>query len=143
MSYTNTFIQVSEDCPTSSGIVPVAKSKRTPIHLIQYELLSQNPYTYDHRELIFEVHVRRSGISQDELSNRRAEIWDDLFQKGHPCLRVSALTKRYGWGAHYDENGKIALYAMEAERYQQIIQAEEDGKTKLLTAFRNKRKSGR
>lgn len=142
MTYTNTFIQVAEDCPAAIGIVPTAKGNRIPIHVIQYELLSQNPYTFDHKELIFEVHIRRSGISQEDAQKRRAEIENDLFQKGHPCLRASALTKRYGWGAHYDENGKIALYAMESDRYQQFIQAVENGTVKLLGAFRNKRKSG-
>ena len=139
MTYTNTFIRVSEDCPVSDGVIPIAKGKRTPIHVFQYELLSQNPYTYNHQELIFEVHVRRTGIPPDERHNRKTEIWDNLFQKGHPCLRASALTKRYGWGAHYDENGCIALYAMESEQYKQFIQAAEAGTIKLLTALRSKR----
>lgn len=138
MAYTHTFVQVSKDCPVSRAVVPVARGQRTPIHLIQYDLLSQDPYTYTHQELIFEVHVRRKGIEPSERQARRAEIWQALFKKGHPCLRTSALTKRYGWGAHYNEEGKIALYAVESEPYQHFTQAN-DGSTKLLTAFRNKR----
>jgi hypothetical protein len=139
MTYKNTFIQVAEDCPVATSIIPVAKGNKKSIHVIQYELLSQHPYTFNHRELIFEVHIRRQGISEDDLKIRRDEIWDNLFQKGHPCLRVSAPTKRYGWGAHYNEAGKIALYGMESEQYAQFVAAAETGKTKLLAAFRYRR----
>jgi hypothetical protein len=30
-------------------------------------------------------------------------------------MRASALTKRHGWGVHYDAHGKMALYLMDQD----------------------------
>jgi Family of unknown function (DUF6157) len=135
MSYIDTFIQVAADSRATSSVIPQAKGTGQPVHLIQYELLSENPYQYNHEELVFEVFVRHKAIPADELAARRAEIWAELFQKGHPCMRASMLTKKYGWGAHYDQAGKIAIYALESPEYQQFLQ---NGNTKKLLAMRNK-----
>ena len=137
MPYKNTFIQVAEDCPITSSEIPTLRGKKKSIHLIQYELLTENPYTLTHKDLIFAVHVQRKGISAAELAENKAALWADLFQKEHPCLRASSLTKRYGWGAHYNEEGKIALFGMDSPEYQQFVQ---DEATKQLKAMRSKRK---
>lgn len=138
MSYTNTFIQVAPDCPVVSGVEPVARGESKPIHVIQYELLRDNPYLFTHEELLFEVHIRHKGITSEQLQTERAIIWDQLFQKMHPCLRASLLPKKYGWGIHYDAQGKIALYGMESPQYQRFVQADKSGVT-LLAALRSKR----
>lgn len=138
MAYTDTFIEVAPDCPVVEGVVPVMRGKRTPIHLIQYRLLTDAPYTYSHKELVFAVHVARQGVLPEELVERRDEIWADLFKKGHPCLRASALTKRYGWGAHYDGEGKIALYGMDSVAYGNFTRPGTG--VKLLKAMRSKRR---
>lgn len=137
MSYTNTFIQVAGDCPVTQSEIPVAKGDKKPIHIIQYELLMQAPYQYTHEELTFAVYVRHKAIPPEEVATCRQELWNALFQKGHPCMRASMLTKRYGWGAHYDQQGKIALYAMESAEYQRFVQAPEG--TTVLMAMRSKR----
>lgn len=138
MSYRNTFIQVAADCPVDHGVVPVAKGDRKPIHVLQYELLSNNPYTYTHEDLLFEVYIRHQSISEDVLQERSEEIWAKLFQKKHPCLRASLLPKKYGWGVHFDQEGKIALYALESVEYQHLMQAGSDGIAQLK-AMRSKR----
>jgi hypothetical protein len=137
MSYTNTFVKVSADCPVTQSEVPVPRGDKKPMHVIQYELLVERPYHYNHEELIFEVYVRHKAIPPEKAAAHRRELWAELFQKGHPCMRASALTKRYGWGAHYDQHGKIAIYPMESVAYQQFVQAPEG--IKLLGAMRNKR----
>lgn len=138
MSYTDTFIQVAADCPVTSGVVPVAKGERKPLHVIQYELLSENPYKYTHEDLIFEVHIRHKSIPKEELETRGNEIRETLFQKKHPCLRASLLPKKYGWGVHHNAEGKIAIYPMESEEYRQFVQSKR-GNLQLLTALRSKR----
>lgn len=138
MSYTNTFIQVSLDCPATSSIVPVSKRDKKTAHEIQYELLSQNPYKFNHEDLIYEVHIRHKAISEEELINHATEIRDQLFQKSHPCLRASMLPKKFGWGVHYDQDGRIAIYGMESNEYRQFVT--EDRNVKLLFAMRNSRK---
>ena len=91
MSYKETFITVAPDCPVSQSEIPVSKRAIKPLHIIQYELLTENPYTFDHKELVFNVHLIRKGL-EDLSESEKEKIWDDLFVKGHPCLRASALT---------------------------------------------------
>lgn len=137
MSYTTTFIQVAEDCPVSHSIIPEAKGPKAPKHLIEYELLTDNPYTYTHDDLVFEVFVRQKNISQEELHENGEQMRAEFLAKGQPCLRASSLTKKYGWGAHYNEEGKIALYGMETEEYKKFVQTEG---IKLYKGMRSSRK---
>ena len=136
MAYTNTFIQVAPDTKATKSEVPIAKGDKKTIHQIQYELLTENPYQLTHEDLIYEVYVRRQGFSEEELAARGETIRSELFQKEHACLRASALTKRYGWGAHYNENGKIALYPMESPEYTKLTETT----PKILDAMRSKRR---
>ena len=135
MSYKDTFITVAIDCPLERSEIPFSKREKKPIHMIQYELLDESPYFYNHEELIFEVFIRKENLSIKTKSEKK-ELWDKLFSKGHPCLRASALTKKYGFGAHYNENGKIALYAMESNEYKNFLK---DESTKKLAALKSKR----
>lgn len=137
MSYQDTFIQVADDCPVETAVIPTLRGKSKSIHLIQYELLSKNPYQFDHEALIFEVYVQRNNISETDLAKRREELWNTLFKKEHPCMRASALKKKYGWGAHYDAEGKIALYGMDSVDYHTFLK---DENCKQLMAMRSKRK---
>lgn len=138
MSYTDTFIEVAVDCPVDHGVVPVARGEHKPIHVLQYELLSAHPYTFTHEDLLFKVYVRHQAIPADELRARGAELRAALLARSHPCLRASLLPKRYGWGIHYDSEGKIALYARDSDEYRQFVQ-DTSGTPKLLAALRNKR----
>lgn len=139
MSYTDTFIRVAEDCPAEIGTTPVSGRPLPPAHVIQYQLLAGAPYHYNHKELLYQVHVRHKGIPEEERDARREEIWAELFAKNHPCLRASMLPKKYGWGVHYDAEGKIALYAKESPEYDYYTSSGEAG-VKLLNAMRSKRR---
>lgn len=138
MNYQNTFITVAPDCPVSQSVVPRAKGASRPIHLIQYELLTGHPYTLTGQELIFETHVQRLGLSAADVAARRDELWNELFAKSHACLRASALAKKYGWGFHYDQQGHIAIYALESREYQQMSQGGQGG-LNVIAAMRSKR----
>jgi hypothetical protein len=136
VSYTSTFIQVAADCPAKTSEVPVAKREAVPAHVVQYELLTTHPYRYGHEDLVYEVYVRQKGIPAAVLATDAEAIRAELFSKGHPCLRASSLTKRYGFGAHYNEAGKIALYPVESPEYGQFLQ---DDSVRKLPAMRNKK----
>ncbi len=138
MSYTNTFIQVAPDCPVSSGVAPIPRGLTETIPVIEYELLTENPYKFTQDELIFATHIRRQGISTAEASRRRSVIWTELFRKPHPCMRASALPKKYGWGVHHDKAGRIAIYAMDSKEYAKFTRASSAG-PKLILAVRSKR----
>lgn len=138
MNYQETFITIAPDCPVSHSIVPVAKGDAKSIHLIQYEILTKHPYTFTGQGLIFETHVRRLGLSKAEIKARHDEIWNELFSKPHACLRASTLAKKYGWGFHYDHQGRIAIYAMESKEYKQMSR-ENQKSLKILAAMRSQR----
>ena len=53
-------------------------------------------------------------------------------------MRASPLPKRYGWGVHYDHEGRIAIHAVESATYEHLVHGGEGG-PKLLKAMRSKR----
>lgn len=132
MKYKNTFICVADDCPVQRSEVPTINNDAVPIHVWQYRLLKKYPYKLDHEDLVFEVFLRRNGypedISDQEAERARAQV----FSKKHACLRASALTKRYGFGVHYDDEGKIALYPMESPEYQSFLKDKQVEKRKAM-----------
>ncbi len=135
MSYKDTFIMVAPDCPADKSEIPASNRAKKPLHIIQYEILTENPYKFDHNELVFEVYLVREGLENISETERK-EIWEKLFSKGHPCLRASALIKRYGFEAHYDQDGKIAIYPMESDQYQKFVN---DKSMKKLAGMKSKR----
>ncbi|MBL8130323.1 MAG: hypothetical protein JNL42_00590 [Anaerolineae bacterium] len=136
-NYQNTFITAAPDSPVDHSVVPAMRGESAPAHLIVHELLSAHPYTFSGDELLFQTHVRRLGLSQDEIAARRDELWHGLFSKPQACLRASALAKKYGWGFHFDAQGRIALYAMESDFYR-AMSGGANGVT-VLAAMRSKR----
>ncbi|TCZ79885.1 hypothetical protein E0485_03170 [Paenibacillus albiflavus] len=136
-NYYNTFIQVAADCPVYHGITPQTKKAGKTVPMIQYELLMENPYTYTQEELYYQVHIRHKEIPLEEAQARRDEIWNELYSKHHACLRACMLPKKYGWGLHFDTEGRIALYGMESKEYDQYAQSSD---VKQLAAMRSSRK---
>ncbi|HZG56294.1 DUF6157 family protein [Paenibacillus sp.] len=118
----DTFVRVAPDCPAAYGIVPVSKGERKTLHEIQYELLAEHPYRYTLEDLIVETHIRHKLADEPIDEARRAEVRAELLRKDHPCMRASVLPKKLGWGVHYDEAGRIALYPMESERYAEFLE---------------------
>lgn len=135
-NYYDTFIQVAPDCPVKQAVVPVSKGENKTVAVHEYECLSAKPYFYTQEELFFTVHVRRLGISAKQLKSQRDKLWAEFFATPHACMRASALTKKYGWGVHYDHAGKMALIAMQDKKYQQFAR---DRKLKQLLAMKSRK----
>lgn len=131
-NYYNTFIEVAEDCPVDVAEAPPQRKNKTAA-TIQYELISTHPYEYTSDDVLFEVYATKNDIAPAE----RAAARERFFSKGQPCLRASALTKRYGWGVHSDAEGKVALYAVESEDYARLA---DDPQLEHLKAIRSGRK---
>ncbi|QRG66830.1 DUF6157 family protein [Brevibacillus choshinensis] len=135
----NTFVQVAQDCPVTVGVIPPTKPDAKPsIHAIQYELLSASPYFFTLEDLIYEVYIRHKDIPREQVELQGATIRAALFQKSHPCMRASMLPKKFGWGVHYDHEGRLALYGMETEEYRKLASGAGDG-PQLVFAMRNKK----
>lgn len=95
-------------------------------------MLNTNPYKYTSDDILFSVFATRKDYVKNEWDERRLEY----FSKGQPCFRASPLTKRYGFGIHGDENGKIAMYGAETDEYRKLL---EDDTVKKVRAMRSKR----
>lgn len=109
--YLNTFITISPDCPVAEGTVP---PRPDSVAGLEHTLLGAKPYEFTGDDLILAVQSQRRGISGEADVHAFAK---ELFSKPHACLRASMLPKRYGWGVHYDERGRIAIYGCETESY--------------------------
>ncbi|MGM0882367.1 MAG: DUF6157 family protein [Bacillota bacterium] len=138
-NYYDTFITVAPDCPAERGMVPPDKKSGKTKPGIEYELVATSPYTYTQEQLLYEVHVRHKEISPEVLAERGTQLRDEFFQKPMACLRASMLPKKYGWGIHFNAEGKMALVPMESPDYQRFLESG-NGSLKLLAAMRNSKK---
>ena len=131
-NYENAFIEIADDCPVKMGEVPPLKGENKTVANLQFEILIDHPYEYTSDDVLFQVYAIRNNIKKSELKAAREEF----FSKGQPCFRASPLTKRYGWGVHNNEEGKIALYACETPEYKKLAK---DKKLQVVKAMKSKR----
>lgn len=116
MGYVNTFIAVAEDCRAATGEVPPERAGRATVAAIQYAMLVAAPgrWTQEDVQLASSLEVRgRDDLSKEELERLR----QDYFARPRACLRASPLPKTFGWGLHYDAEGRITLHAVDSEEY--------------------------
>ena len=132
-NYFNTLIEIAEDCPAISGIVPPIRGGKRSVANYQFELIFEQPYQLTSDELIFYIQAVRKEISDAERDAAREEF----FSKGQPCLRTSPLAKRYGWGIHSNTDGKVALLSADSEKYADLLA---DSSVAKIKALRSKRK---
>ena len=138
MSYTNTFIEAADDCPEATGTIPPVRGDKPSVAVLEYELLSKQPYKYTRDELLFVVHVTRLGLTPADLKLHGKQIHAELFAKTHACMRASPLPKRYGWGIHHDEQGRIAIVSRGSPEYAALTTGTRKVRT-ILKAMRNAR----
>jgi hypothetical protein len=114
-NYIDAFIVIADDCPVDKGEVPPAKEVRTAAN-IQFDMVRKNPYRYTSDDVLFQVFAEKNDLAKSELTKAR----EDFFSKGQPCFRASPLTKRYGWGVHSDDKGRIAVYGADTTEYKKL-----------------------
>ncbi len=132
----NQFIEIAPDSPTQQSRVPQTKGGKPTIATIEYALLSSQPYFYTLAELKYATHVKHKEIPVAELEAHGEQLREAFFAKSYACMRASPLTKQYGWGAHYDEKGGIAIYPVEGEEYQRFVN---DKNIRKFSAMRSKK----
>jgi hypothetical protein len=129
-NYENTFIEVADDCQATEGQIPPAKGATRTIAQIQFDLLAKHPYKYTSDDVFFRVFAERNDLVKSEFEKER----EKFFSKGQPCFRASPLTKRYGWGVHCNEEGKVAIYAFGSPAYAKFAS---DKRLKILKAMKS------
>ena len=131
-NYKDTFIEIADDCPATSGEIPPAKGNAKTVANIQFDMISKNPYKYTSDDILFQVFTDRNDLTKSGYTEAR----EKFFSKGQPCFRASPLTKRYGWGVHNDKDGKLAIFGVESADYKkfskdktlQVVKAMKSGK---------------
>jgi len=93
-------------------------------------LIFNNPYKYTSDDIFFQIYANKNNLPKAEYEQAR----EQFFSKPQPCFRASPLTKMYGFGVHSDSNGKIALYGLETNEYQQFLA---DTKVKKVKAMKS------
>ena len=136
MNYINTFIRTAPDSKAKKAGVPIPKAEKKTIAVLEYELISASPYTHTQEEIQFSVYAQRQGITADELKKRKDKLWKSFFSKPCACMRTSPLAKSYGWGLHFDKNGRVALVPIQSVKYQQLAK---DPSIKQTQAMRSSR----
>jgi hypothetical protein len=131
-NYENTFIEIAEDSKTTGGEIPPVKGEVRTVANIQFDLVTRNPYKFTSDDVLFKVHAERNDLTEDELTEAR----NQFFSKGQACMRASPLTKRYGWGVHNNDEGKIALYAYGTPEYEKFTK---DDSVKIVKAMKSSR----
>ena len=124
--YQGTLITVAGDCPADHGLVPTSG-----VAAFQYALLARHPHELTQAEVLFRTAHR--DITPDDLTHAD---WDTFFAQPRACLRASPLPKKYGWGLHFDDQGRVALVDMAAAEYRRL---KADPHTKVVPALRSAR----
>jgi hypothetical protein len=135
VNYVGAFIAVAPDTSADHGTVPPARPKPTAAQR-QFEMLHTNPYRFTSEEILFASSsegIRLAEGIEDEEKQRNLRAF---FEKPRACLRSSPLAKQYGWGFHFDADGRVALYGVESEDYRRL---RNDGSLRQLEALRSKR----
>ncbi|HBJ01015.1 MAG TPA: hypothetical protein DDY89_09465 [Lysinibacillus sp.] len=133
MSYKNTFIKISEDSEVTSAVTPLPRNNKPTIASIEFDLIRHNPYKYTEEDVQFQTYLIKNQIESNSLD----EIRKQSFQNSKACFRASPLVKRYGWGIHYDDEGKLALYDVNSEGYERFLHSDQ---ITLLNGMRSKRR---
>ena len=129
-NYFNTFILIAEDSTAISGEAPPEKGHIPTAATIQFEMIRKHPYQYTSDDVLFQVYAQKNDLTRSAYNAAR----EQFFSKGQPCMRASPLTKRYGWGIHYNAAGKIAIYGANTKEYEQFSK---DKSLKVIKAMRS------
>jgi hypothetical protein len=133
VDYVDTFIAVAEDCDAQRGTLPPVRENSPSVAARTYRLIAEHPYRYTSGDVIFTVYADRQGIPAGQRAAARAQF----YARGQACLRGSDLGKRYGWGIHADQEGKLALYGVDTAEYAALTAP--DAEVEVRKAFRSRR----
>ena len=131
-NYCNTLIEVADDSPAICGTTPPTKGESPTVANIHFDLVSKHPYQYSSDDVAFRTFAVKKDLIESEMETARAAF----FAKGQACMRCSPLTKRYGWGVHSNAEGKIALFGVESEEYERLLNDPAVDKVKAMRSSR-------
>ena len=125
-NYFSTLIEVAEDCKCAAGTPPPYKVEKPAVAAQQFQKLAGAPYEHTSDELLFAIWAERNGVPAGDKER------ETFFSKGQPCMRASPLAKSWGWGIHFDGDGKMALLGRETEAYRRLVENDTVQKVKAM-----------
>lgn len=131
-NYEQTFIAVADDSVAETGIAPPEKADNPSVASRTWRLIHANPYVFTSDDVIFTVWADRQEIPESERERAR----EGFFARGRACLRASDLGKKYGWGIHHDDRGRVALVGVESSEYRALATSPA---VKMVKAMRSSR----
>lgn len=135
-NYADTFIQVAEDCPASTGLPPPERAGKPTVAGLQYEMIVARPYRHTSDDVVFATSAAGRALGKGGSETERRQAREVFFSKGQACLRASPLAKQYGWGIHADAKGRVALHAVDSADYRRLAS---DPAITQVRAMRSKR----
>lgn len=132
LNYYDTFISVAPDTKALTGTEPPASGS---VARTQFEMLTEHPYSFTQEQVLFETSaaVRRGGVLD---ADERARLHAEFVGRPQACMRAAALPKTYGWGVHFDADGRVGLCALGSSQYDAFLR--DDSLTQLV-AMRSRR----
>lgn len=127
-NYRNTLILPADDSKAEKSEIPVVKNEKPSVASTQYEKIGKHPYKYTSDDIVFGWFADKNDLSESELKEAR----EQFFSKGQPCLRTSPLAKKYGFGIHSDDSGKVKLVPMESDEFSKMLSDEKIAKVKAM-----------
>ncbi len=133
---TNTFISAANDSKAVAGAKPVGKRAIPTVAEVQYRMLVEEPYMHTQRDVLFESSSLVRGV-ENLTDEERRQLREQFFSKPQACLRTSPLAKTYGWGIHFDAEGKAAAYGVETKAYATFAGTERLAQARAMNTKRN------
>jgi hypothetical protein len=103
-----------------------------PKPLLEYELLSKQPYTFTQEDLLFEVHIRHKAVPSADLEENERRIRDAFFKNlNHVCARPC-----------FPKNMDGVFILMNMEKSHSMVQKQQNIKSLLGIVTKIKNSSG-
>ena len=135
MNYFRTLIAVADDCPVTESVAPPDRGANKTVASLQYSMLADSPYVYTQEDVLFIAWFERQNVphmAEDDIAHLR----DEFFAKSQACLRASPLPKKYGWGLHFNDEGRVALCPMDSKEYGDLVTGDQ---VTVIRAMRTRR----
>ena len=132
----NTFIRVAEDCAATVGEIPPERGGKPTVAGLQYEMITGAPYKYTSDDIVFATSAVGRALATNAAKSERQKAREVFFSKGQACLRASALGKKFGWGVHSNDQGRVALFAVDSPQYEKLSGDKDISQVKAMRSKR-------
>lgn len=74
-NYINTFIEVSDDCPTTVAEIPPQKGEAKSVANLQFDLVKRNPYKFTSDDVFFQGFCRAKRPHRKRVPSSTREVF--------------------------------------------------------------------